>query len=390
MKMKINDDLLRQMESDLSLNIPFVKGKNLPIRNCWHFSTDGNAVDRLFDDDTDFRDGMNRVFVVGREYQVIILAFCLMDTHVHFILYGSFDECNKFMHKFVQLTSRNIWFRHSEHKKLWRMPISHQFIDNDFYLKTAICYVIKNAPVAGLPFNALDYPWSGNSLYFKRMGYWNSPAAVHVGNDSDGVGYRDGESTVTAGGAGITRMSGAVGGAGGVRATRGAGVAGGARATGVARTTGIAGSTGAPGTVGSLKELSQRKRIALLKTKTDIPEDIAIIDGIVHPGEYVAWEIVECIFKTHRSFNRFMCISKEEDIEKRGGSISRLSIPIQEMRQYRNEICREMFGTESLRKLSTDDRLKLAKMLRSRYNSSIKQIARVCGLVYGEVKLFIR
>ena len=345
MKMKINDDLLRQMESDLSLNIPFVKGKNLPIRNCWHFSTDGNAVDRLFDDDTDFRDGMNRVFVVGREYQVIILAFCLMDTHVHFILYGSFDECNKFMHKFVQLTSRNIWFRHSEHKKLWRMPISHQFIDNDFYLKTAICYVIKNAPVAGLPFNALDYPWSGNSLYFKRMGYWNSPAAVLVGND------RDGESTVTAGGAG---------------------------------------TTGTPGTVGSLKELSQRKRIALLKTKTDIPEDIAIIDGIVHPGEYVAWEIVECIFKTHRSFNRFMCISKEEDIENRGGSISRLSIPIQEMRQYRNEICREMFGTESLRKLSTDDRLKLAKMLRSRYNSSIKQIARVCGLVYGEVKVFIR
>jgi REP element-mobilizing transposase RayT len=123
------------MVSDLSLDKPFVKGKNLPIRNCWHFCTDGNAVDRLFDDDHDFRDGMNRVFIVRRDFSVIILAFCLMDTHVHFILYGAFEECNKFMHKFIQLTSRHIWFRHAERKKLWRLPISHQFIDNDFYLK---------------------------------------------------------------------------------------------------------------------------------------------------------------------------------------------------------------------------------------------------------------
>ena len=74
------------------------------------------------------------------------------------------------------------------------------------------------------------------------------------------------------------------------------------------------------------------------------------------------------------------------DIESRGGAISRLSIPIQEMRQYRNEICKELYGVESIRTLSAKERLKLAKVIRSRYNSSLKQIARVCGLVYEEVK----
>ena len=387
-EMKINDELLRQMESDLSLDKPFVKGKNLPIRNCWHFCTDGNAVDRLFDDDQDFRDGMNRVFIVRRDFSVIILAFCLMDTHVHFILYGAFEECNKFMHKFVQLTSRHIWFRHAERKKLWRLPISHQFIDNDFYLKVAICYVIKNAPVAGLPFNALDYPWSGNPLYFRRMGYWNSflTPGARIGT-TDGPDVMQGATPV------LQRATDVVQGAMPVlqRATD---VVHGATAVlqrapevVTAGTEAVLGRLAGTAIIGeSLKEMSQRKVKALLKTKTEITEDVHVIDGIVHPGEYVAWEIVERIFKTHKSFNRFMCISKEEDVENRGGSISRLSIPIQEMRQYRNEICKELYGVESIRTLSAKERLKLAKVIRSRYNSSLKQIARVCGLLYEEVK----
>ena len=45
-----------------------------------------------------------------------------------------------------------------------------------------------------------------------------------------------------------------------------------------------------------------------------------------------------------------------------------------------------MFGAESLRTLHTEDRLRLARALRTKYNSSVKQIARLCGLVYAEVK----
>lgn len=108
--------------------------------------------------------------------------------------------------------------------------------------------------------------------------------------------------------------------------------------------------------------------------------------NLVYPGDYVAWELVERIFKTFKSYNYFMCFTKEEDVDSRGGSISRLSIPLQEMRQHKNEVCLELFGTESTRTLTTEQRLKLAKVLRSRYNSSSKQIARVSGLVYDEIK----
>ena len=318
--MKINRKLLAQIESDLGLNLPFVKGRTITIKNCWHFSTDGNAVDALFENDEDFIAGMNRVFVVVQGYNVVILAFSLMDTHVHFILYGTFEECNRFMHEYVRQTSWYISFTHHESNKLDNVPIRHQPVEDDFYLKTVICYTVKNAPVGGIMFNALDYPWSSGPLYFKRPGYWSSPQ------------WMDGVETNPAMG-------------------------------------------------------SERRKGALRTRNVSITHSaVPMIGPLVFPGEYVAYEIVERLFKTCKSFNFFLCITKDEDVEARGGSISLLSIPMQEMRQHKNEVCQELFGKKSIKSLNTEQRLRLARTLRSRYNSSLKQIVRLCGLVYDEVK----
>ena len=318
--MKLDQKLLAQIESDLGLDVPFVKGRKIKIKNCWHFSTDGNAVDAMFEDEDDFVAGMNRVFVVVQGYHVVILAFSLMDTHLHFILYGTFEECNRFMHEYVRQTSWYVSRTHHEANKLDGVPIRHQPVEDDFYLKTVICYTLKNAPVGGIMFNALDYPWSSGPLYFKRPGLWSSPRWM---DDMEG-----------------------------------------------------------PSPMGIVKHRQT------LRTRKD---DLArhghrMVGPLVFPGEYVAYEIVERIFKTCKSFNYFLCITREEDVDARGGSISLLSIPMQEMRQHKNEVCQELFGTKSVKSLSTEQRLRLARTLRRRYNSSFKQIARLSGLVYEEVK----
>ena len=289
--------IMNQIETDLGLNVPFVKGQQIPVKNCWHFSTDGNAVDAMFLDETDFCAGMNRILPLVQRHGITILAFSLMDTHVHFILYGAFDLCNRFIHDYVKQTSWAISHRHGDRHKFRSVPINHQVIDTDRYLKTAICYVIKNAPVGGIPFNAYDYPWSSGALYFRSAGYWTSPNWSHIKKD--------------------------------------------------------------------------------VSTTTQ--------EKVLFPGEYIDYHLVEKIFKTHKSFNFFMCVSKENDVEERGGSISHLSMPIQEMRQHKTETCEELFGVNSIRTLTMAQRLHLAKVLKSRYNSSSKQLARLCGLVYKEV-----
>ena len=128
------------------------------------------------------------------------------------------------------------------------------------------------------------------------------------------------------------------------------------------------------------------RRETLRTRKYAFPEDVRIIDGLVFPGEYVAYEVVERLFKTCKSFNYFLCRTKEEDVDARGGRISHLSIPMQEMRQHKNEICQELFGISSIKGLNTQQRIRLARTMRQRYNSSLKQIIRLSGLVYDEVK----
>ena len=318
--MKIDQKLLAQIEADLGLHVPFVKGRQIKIKNCWHFSTDGNAVDAMFEDDDDFKAGMNRIYMVIQDYNVVILAFSLMDTHVHFILYGTFEACNRFMHEYVRRTSWYISVTHHESNKLDGVPINYQAVDTDSYLKTVICYTVKNAPAGGIMFNALDYPWSSGPLYFKRPGYWSSPRWMDETKEAGPMGVVD-------------------------------------------------------------------HRKALRTRKDELARSAPrMIGPLVFPGEYAAYEVVERIFKTCKSFNYFLSITKEEDVDARGGSISLLSIPMQEMRQHKNEVCRELFGTPSVRQLSMQQRLRLARTLRSRYNSSIKQIARLAGLVYDEVK----
>ena len=168
------------MVADLGLDRPFVKGQAYPIRNCWHFCTDGNALDAIFTDDKDFIAGMNRIYVTVRGYRVVILAFTLMDTHVHFVLYGEFDECNRFMHDYIRRTSWDISKRHKDIHKFRDVPIHHQAVDTDHYLKTVICYTVRNAPVGGLPYTALDYPWSSGPLYFRRPGHWNTQQRIRL------------------------------------------------------------------------------------------------------------------------------------------------------------------------------------------------------------------
>jgi hypothetical protein len=98
-----------------------------------------------------------------------------MGNHVHFVLYGELDECQRFVNEYVKRTSMAIESRHGESKKLRRIPVDFQPIEDDLYLKTVICYVIRNATAAGLPYLPWDYPWSSGPLYFRKETIWTYP-----------------------------------------------------------------------------------------------------------------------------------------------------------------------------------------------------------------------
>ncbi|MCR4823928.1 MAG: transposase [Bacteroidales bacterium] len=174
---------------ELGIGLPFVKGQNLPVSNCWHFSTDGKFAEVLFRDRDDFIDGMNRIYLIAGRLDIIILAFCLMDNHVHFILYGPLTECQRFMQEFVRQTSSSIRRRYGRARELRLLPVHYQTISDDLYLKNAICYVIKNPTAAGLPYMPYDYPWSSGALYF-RQAQPIQEGIIKIGDLSDRARFR--------------------------------------------------------------------------------------------------------------------------------------------------------------------------------------------------------
>ena len=120
-----------EIKSDLGLDCNATKGQLISVNNCWHFYSAGDSVEVMFHNEDDFRAGMNRIHVVAENCNILILAFVLMDTHFHFILYGDFDLCNRFVHEYVRRTSIYLSKRYSTRKTLKDIQISHQRIEDD-------------------------------------------------------------------------------------------------------------------------------------------------------------------------------------------------------------------------------------------------------------------
>ena len=72
----------------------------------------------MFLNDREYQDGMNRIFLIFNDLPIVLLAFSLMDTHFHFILYGDFDSCCGAIHEYVRQTSRYIAMNRDERNKL--------------------------------------------------------------------------------------------------------------------------------------------------------------------------------------------------------------------------------------------------------------------------------
>ena len=301
--------------SDLAIGMPFIAGQSNPIHNCWHYFTDGASVEQFFNDRDSFIFGMNLIYFLSIKYGITVLAFVLMETHVHFILYGDFAATTTFMHKYVREIAIHTRNRLGYEHPMRMCRISHQEIKDDLYLRTAISYVLRNPLVAGMPFSPVDYPWGSGSLYFRNEDSWCSP-------------HPD---------------------------------------------------------ISGFKRVGRVKYMKVYATKRQIPEGIDMIGTMIHPCEYTAVELVEKIFRSHKGFFFHLGRAREDEIEKFGGVISNLSIPREEMREHKKEVCHELFGVNDIRKLKTEERIRLARTLKSRYNSSPKQIARLCGLVYEEV-----
>ena len=133
----------------------------------FHICSDGNCASVLFENEADFRAAMNRVAICAATYPVVILAFVLMGNHFHFaVMCDSEDVCRRFISEFKRLTGRYNGLMNRAESSLGGIEVKIIPVTDIDYLKTLVCYVLKNPKKARLDM-FYNYPWGSGDVYFK-------------------------------------------------------------------------------------------------------------------------------------------------------------------------------------------------------------------------------
>jgi putative transposase len=125
-----------------------------------HVTQRGNRQERVFFRDSDRIAYLKWLQEYGIRYGVEVLAYCLMDNHVHVVAVPdtehALEQVFRPLHsKYAQRVNRiKSWKGHLWQGRYFSSPL------DDAYLWAAVRYVERNPVRAGIVAKAEDYPWS--------------------------------------------------------------------------------------------------------------------------------------------------------------------------------------------------------------------------------------
>lgn len=151
--------------------------KNSDSAAYYHVCTDGNALAWMFKDTEDFIAGVNRIGICAFETCIQIIAFILMDNHVHSVLYGTLPKCKEFITRYKTLTGKWISSKYQLKEYLKHLPSEFILIESEEQLLDTIAYIDRNSIVAGGRYLPSEYPWGSARYMFRER---RIPCGRHI------------------------------------------------------------------------------------------------------------------------------------------------------------------------------------------------------------------
>ena len=134
----------------------------------YHVCTEPVEDDVLFRTTDDYKLINNIIAVASFRSCIDLLAYAIMDNHLHFILEGEKGDCTVF-YEAVHKMLMNYYTRHGRASSFAKMRPKYIDISSLNQLLTEIAYVIRNPFVVRTDVNVLAYPWTSGYLYFNPM-----------------------------------------------------------------------------------------------------------------------------------------------------------------------------------------------------------------------------
>jgi len=126
----------------------------------YHVMARGNRKERIFVDDVDRRRFLKIVGAALEKFGAECYAYCLMDNHFHAVIHTPRGNLPAVMQHLNGLYTQYENWRHGTTGHVFEGRYTGIVIDDTYYLRNAIGYVLRNPLEAGLVSTATDWRWS--------------------------------------------------------------------------------------------------------------------------------------------------------------------------------------------------------------------------------------
>ena len=129
-----------------------------------HVIVRGIGKQLLFEEPNDYRHYLNRLERYCLQTKVKVIAYCLMENHVHLLLNGKSSAVALLMKKIGVSYSAYFNRKYDRVGHLFQDRYLSEPVENEKYLLTVFRYILQNPQNAGIC-QASGYPWSSYPFY---------------------------------------------------------------------------------------------------------------------------------------------------------------------------------------------------------------------------------
>lgn len=147
--------------------------RKISCTKVYHIILRGINKQDIFLENNDFKKFLKILKETKEKYEYEIYSYCLMNNHIHLIIFDKNDNLSKIMQSIA--ISYSIYFnkRYDRVGHLFQNRFSSKEIENENYLKTACRYIHQN-PLKACISKTEDYRWSSYQGYFRKNTIINS------------------------------------------------------------------------------------------------------------------------------------------------------------------------------------------------------------------------
>ena len=116
----------------------------------YHVISRGINKQIIFEDDNDYSRYLNFLTKYVVIYNVNVLSYCLMNNHVHILVYGDIQEISRFMKCVNQCYVNSYNLRYERIGSLIQNSLKKILIADTRYLSNVFFYILKNPARANI------------------------------------------------------------------------------------------------------------------------------------------------------------------------------------------------------------------------------------------------